>query len=100
RYFVDPATGARTAAESPDAESRICADRDTAGKCNITYTGLCDRVCNVIEQDGAQWRFSDCLGADGKRHQNTISVWLIGKRAEPCASAPDGYTCDPTLITL
>lgn len=92
----DGATRAWQPADSPYADKRVCAGRDTAEDCGFEFTGYCDEVCNRIEADGAQWRFSDCLGADGKRYANTMSVWLVGGSAESCSTAPAGLTCDPS----
>ena len=92
--YIDESTGAVMTAASPSASQRVCAGERTAADCGVTFAGYCDQVCNIIEQDGDQWRFGDCLG-NGRRYQNAITVWLEGERAQSCDVALDGLTCDP-----
>ncbi|WP_053332811.1 hypothetical protein [Haliangium ochraceum] len=80
---------------SPDADLRVCGAADTAEDCGFEFTGYCDEICNEIERDGDQWRFSACLGADGERYDNVFTVWLRGSGAESCEQAPAGYSCSP-----
>jgi hypothetical protein len=94
RYF-DQSTHSFEKAASPDASKRICAGAGTAADCGFEFSGYCDEVCNVIERDGKQWRFGDCLGANGQRYPHAFTVWLEGERAESCDVAPIGLTCQP-----
>jgi hypothetical protein len=93
--FRDDSTGSIATASSPYSSRRICANRDGAAECDMQFTGYCDQVCATIERDGNQWRFSDCLGADGRRYHQAVTVWLEGERAESCDVAPIGLTCEP-----
>lgn len=94
RYFDESTQQVETAA-GPYASKRICAGEDTAADCGFVFSGYCDEVCDVIERDGSQWRFGDCLGANGRRYPHAFTVWLEGERAESCDVAPIGFTCDP-----
>jgi hypothetical protein len=94
RYFDESTQQIETAA-SPDAKKRICAGEHTAADCDFVFAGYCEEVCNQIERDGNQWRFGDCLGADGQRYPHAFTVWLEGERAESCDVAPVGFTCNP-----
>ena len=94
-HFYDPRTGSLATATSSYADERICANRDGAAECGMVFTGYCDQVCDTIERDGNQWRFSNCLGADGRRYEHAVTVWLEGERAESCDVAPIGFTCEP-----
>ena len=94
RYF-DETTQTYRRAASPNAHERICADASTAAECDFVHTGYCDQACSVVERDGDQWRFSNCLGADGRRYQHAFTVWLAGDGAESCDVAPAGFTCEP-----
>lgn len=93
--YIDEATGRPRSATSPSADERICANRGTAAECGMTFTGYCDQVCNIVERDGSQWRFGNCLGANGQRYEQVFTVWLEGERAQSCEVAPVGFTCDP-----
>lgn len=93
--YLDETTKSWQPAQSPHAGERVCAGENTAEDCDFEFTGYCDEVCGDIRADGAQWHFSDCLGADGARYANTASVWLVGESAESCSTAPVGFTCDP-----
>jgi hypothetical protein len=93
--FYDASTGSITTAASPYSARRICADRAGAAQCEMVFTGYCDQVCGAIERDGNQWRFSECLGADGNRYHHAVTVWLEGERAESCDVASIGLTCEP-----
>ena len=93
--YIDASTGAVMTAASPSASARVCAGEKTAAECGVTFAGYCDQVCNTIEQDGDQWRFGDCLGANGHRYHDTVTVWLEGERAQSCDVAPVGLTCNP-----
>jgi hypothetical protein len=93
--YIDESSGLVTAASGPSASQRVCAGATTAADCGITFAGYCDQVCNIAEQDGDQWRFGDCLGTNGRRYHNAITVWLEGERAQSCEVAPVGFTCAP-----
>jgi hypothetical protein len=94
--YFDEVTQTMESAASPFASQRICAGENTAARCGMVFTGYCDEVCDVVERDGNQWRFGDCLGADGRRYTHAFTVWLEGERAESCDQAPAGFTCDPS----
>jgi hypothetical protein len=93
--YIDESTGTVMTPASPSASQRVCAGERTAAECGVTFAGYCDQVCNTIEQDGDQWRFGDCLGTNGRRYHNVVTVWLEGERAQSCDVAPVGLTCDP-----
>ena len=93
--YVDASTQATETAASPTAHQRVCAGEQTAAACGMTFSGYCDQVCNIVERDGDQWRFGDCLGADGRRYHDAFTVWLEGEQAQSCDVAPVGFTCDP-----
>jgi hypothetical protein len=94
RYF-DESTHDVESASSPHASRRVCAGESTARDCGMVFSGYCDEVCNLVERDGDQWRFGDCLGANGRRYADAFTVWLQGERAESCETAPAGFTCNP-----
>jgi hypothetical protein len=95
RRYYDESTQSLETASSPYAHQRICAGEDTAEQCDFEFSGYCDEVCSVVERDGKQWRFGDCLGANGQRYEHAFTVWLEGERAESCGAAPAGFTCQP-----
>jgi hypothetical protein len=93
--YLDESTQTIEAAASPTAHERICAGEQTAAECGMAFSGDCEQVCNIVERDGSQWRFGDCLGANGQRYHHAFTVWLEGEQAQSCDVAPIGLTCDP-----